>query len=588
MKAPQIPGPGDGVHQHAPEDRPECVELVLERRDDAEVAAAAAKAPEQIGVLALARVDEAAVGRHHVGRKQVVARESVHAHQPADAAAKRQPGNASGRHRAAGRGQAERLRFVIELLVGDARFRADARLRLIDANRLHRRKVDHHATIAHRPAADVVSAAADGERQALVAGKRQRSNHVRRSRAADNGRRPAIDGGVVDSPNGVVALIGGSDHRAAQVRSKRAQGFWRHGEILYQPGVGRASWGSRRYDSTSMIPWELLGRTATPGGEEMALMRHSGEYVILAGGKPLMSSRMHGSEEALAEVACQQARGLDEPCVLVGGLGMGFTLRATLDALPPAATVVVAELVEGVVEWNRGPLGSPRRRSAGRLANTRGGRRRRRPCCAPRAAASTRCCWTSTTARMRSPPRATPGSMATRGWPPSAPRSPNGHAGGVVRARGSAIRSAPALCRLHGGRRARAGATEQGRGAARDLRWTAPGSRHSTPTMKSAAGRYCGGGLRVGVVGCGSRRGLLRSLERAQRQLVHLVDDLRVRARRRLQAGPRHGLRRLQVGVEVVVVFTRCRRRAGTGRTSSCRSPVASDSGRDPSSRRTA
>ena len=106
-----------------------------------------------------------------------------------------------------------------------------------------------------------------------------------------------------------------------------------------------------------MIPWELLGRTATPGGQEMALMRHSGEYVILAGGKPLMSSRMHGSEEALAKVACQQARGLDEPCVLVGGLGMGFTLRATLDALPPTATVVVAELVKGVVEWNRGPLG---------------------------------------------------------------------------------------------------------------------------------------------------------------------------------------------------------------------------------------
>ena len=106
-----------------------------------------------------------------------------------------------------------------------------------------------------------------------------------------------------------------------------------------------------------MIPWELLGRTATPGGEEMALMRQSGEYVILAGGKPLMSSRMHGSEEALADVACRDARG-GAPCVLVGGLGMGFTLRATLDVLPATATVVVAELVAGVVEWNRGPLGA--------------------------------------------------------------------------------------------------------------------------------------------------------------------------------------------------------------------------------------
>jgi spermidine synthase len=70
-----------------------------------------------------------------------------------------------------------------------------------------------------------------------------------------------------------------------------------------------------------------------------------------------MSSRMHGSEEALATLACRVARTMEEPCVLVGGLGMGFTLRATLDLLPPDATVVVAELVPAVVEWNRGPLG---------------------------------------------------------------------------------------------------------------------------------------------------------------------------------------------------------------------------------------
>jgi len=104
-------------------------------------------------------------------------------------------------------------------------------------------------------------------------------------------------------------------------------------------------------------PWELLGRTRTPDGEDMSLTRQDSEYVILAGGKSLMSSRMHGSEEALATFACREARTRDEPCVLVGGLGMGFTLRATLDLLPPDATVVVAELVPAVVEWNRGPLG---------------------------------------------------------------------------------------------------------------------------------------------------------------------------------------------------------------------------------------
>jgi spermidine synthase len=94
-----------------------------------------------------------------------------------------------------------------------------------------------------------------------------------------------------------------------------------------------------------------------PDGSEMTLCRRGIEYMILADGKDLMSSRMHGSEEALATLACDRARALPEPCVLVGGLGMGFTLRATLDVLPPGGSVVVAELLPAVVEWNRGPLG---------------------------------------------------------------------------------------------------------------------------------------------------------------------------------------------------------------------------------------
>jgi spermidine synthase len=103
--------------------------------------------------------------------------------------------------------------------------------------------------------------------------------------------------------------------------------------------------------------WQVLGRTRGPDGDEMALTCRGGEFVILASGRSLMSSRMHGSEEALATLACHRVRTLDQPCVLVGGLGMGFTLRATLDLLPPDASVVVTELVPAVVEWNRGPLG---------------------------------------------------------------------------------------------------------------------------------------------------------------------------------------------------------------------------------------
>jgi spermidine synthase len=102
---------------------------------------------------------------------------------------------------------------------------------------------------------------------------------------------------------------------------------------------------------------ELLGRALSRDGTVLKLIRRGDEYIILANGKSLMSSLMHGSEEALATFACRRAQTLDEPRVLIGGLGMGFTLRATLDLLPQDARVVVAELVPAVVEWNRGPLG---------------------------------------------------------------------------------------------------------------------------------------------------------------------------------------------------------------------------------------
>ena len=106
-----------------------------------------------------------------------------------------------------------------------------------------------------------------------------------------------------------------------------------------------------------MKPWELLGDSHTPDGTHLTLMKRDREHVIFADGKILMSSRMHGSEEALAALACAHITKASAPRVLVGGLGLGFTLRATLDVLQPRASVVVAELVPGVVEWNRGPLG---------------------------------------------------------------------------------------------------------------------------------------------------------------------------------------------------------------------------------------
>ena len=106
-----------------------------------------------------------------------------------------------------------------------------------------------------------------------------------------------------------------------------------------------------------MKPLELLGQTVSPDGSVMKLIPRGDEYLILVNGAILMSNRMHGSEEALATFAFQRMRTLARPSVLIGGLGMGFTLRATLDLLPSDAAVVVAELVPAVVEWNRGPLG---------------------------------------------------------------------------------------------------------------------------------------------------------------------------------------------------------------------------------------
>jgi spermidine synthase len=109
-----------------------------------------------------------------------------------------------------------------------------------------------------------------------------------------------------------------------------------------------------------MKPWKELGHTDTPDGNDMRLTERDGEYVILVNGQTLMSSRAHGSEESLATRACGRLATVERPRVLVGGLGMGFTLKATLDLLPPDAIVTVAELVPAVVQWNRGPLSDRR------------------------------------------------------------------------------------------------------------------------------------------------------------------------------------------------------------------------------------
>ncbi|ABS25933.1 spermidine synthase [Anaeromyxobacter sp. Fw109-5] len=104
-----------------------------------------------------------------------------------------------------------------------------------------------------------------------------------------------------------------------------------------------------------MIPWQTVDRARAPDGAELVLARRGEEWAVRAAGRVLMTSRAHGSEEALAAEALGRVAAPRD--VLVGGLGLGFTLRAALDRLPRGARVVVAELVPALVAWNRGLIG---------------------------------------------------------------------------------------------------------------------------------------------------------------------------------------------------------------------------------------
>lgn len=104
-----------------------------------------------------------------------------------------------------------------------------------------------------------------------------------------------------------------------------------------------------------MKPTRLLDRATTPDGIPITLHEHDGTLSIRVGGAELMSARQHHSEERLAELACAGLRDRGRAAVLIGGLGLGFTLRETLRHVGPDATVVVAELVPAVIDWNRNP-----------------------------------------------------------------------------------------------------------------------------------------------------------------------------------------------------------------------------------------
>lgn len=105
-----------------------------------------------------------------------------------------------------------------------------------------------------------------------------------------------------------------------------------------------------------MIPWSLLDTAQVPGGGELRLMRRGAEFSIKLGTNELMNSRLSATEQALATIACEKIKSRERPRILIGGLGMGFTLRAALVVLGRQAQIMVAELVPAVVAWARGPM----------------------------------------------------------------------------------------------------------------------------------------------------------------------------------------------------------------------------------------
>ena len=105
-----------------------------------------------------------------------------------------------------------------------------------------------------------------------------------------------------------------------------------------------------------MLTRELLGTAYVPDGEEMRLYRHGNDFAIVLERTDLMSTRMSGSEKALATMTCERLAGRPSPHLLIGGYGMGYTLRAALEVLDAEASVTVSEIVPEIIEWARGPM----------------------------------------------------------------------------------------------------------------------------------------------------------------------------------------------------------------------------------------
>jgi hypothetical protein len=188
------------------------VQSVLEGRHHTEVARAAPQRPEQVRFPVRAHGAKLAVGRHHIGREQVVHRQAVLAHQPAQAPAQGQTCDPGVGHRPAGGGQAESLRLTVKLAPQDAALGPCGAGLGVDADPLHRRQVNDHAAIIGAVTGGAVTPAAHRRQRALLARETDRVPHIRDAPAACHQRRAPVDVAVPDPPGGVITGIADPDH----------------------------------------------------------------------------------------------------------------------------------------------------------------------------------------------------------------------------------------------------------------------------------------------------------------------------------------------------------------------------------------
>ena len=219
-------------HVHAEHLGAELVQAQLERGDDPEVATASAQRPVKVLVLLGAGAYAPAVGKHHLGRHEVVDGHPVPAPLMGDAAAERQPGDSGLRHDAAGRGQPERRGHCVDLGPGGAALHVHAAPRRIHIHGTHGREVDHQAAVGRRGAGHVVATAAHGQLETALARETHGGRHVGGVRAARDQGGPLVDHSVPDLPGLVVGRMVGRYDLAGetlgecggQVVVSRAQG----------------------------------------------------------------------------------------------------------------------------------------------------------------------------------------------------------------------------------------------------------------------------------------------------------------------------------------------------------------------------